>query len=80
MIVKHNVDIGKICWLNLPGVNMGKIQNLYYPETVDELVEVCRALQKHDEPFYVFGHMSNSYFKNTFTPPPCGNNLKIKML
>lgn len=69
MIIKHNVDIGKICWLNLPGVNMGKIQNLYYPETVDELVEVCRALQKHDEPFYVFGHMSNSYFKNTFTPP-----------
>ena len=46
----------------------GIINDLYYPESISELVEIVRECQSSRRDYYVFGHTSNSYFLPGFSP------------
>lgn len=43
-----------------------KIQNLYYPETIDELVQLVRTFYAHKEKFIIVGYSSNTLFLPSF--------------
>ena len=43
------------------------IQNLYYPESIDELVSLLRTLIKKGEEFDVIGHSSNTLFLPSYS-------------
>lgn len=60
MIIKSNIRIYDICWLNY--VEGGKIGTFYEPETKEELIELCRSLYKKKTSFDLIGHTSNIYF------------------
>ncbi len=71
--MKHynNVLSNRISWLNVKDFNHkwgGVISDLYYPESIDELIDICRQCQRLHRDYYVFGHTSNSYFLPTFSP------------
>lgn len=60
MIIKQNIPIYSICWLN--HAEGGTIGTFYEPETKDELVELCRYLYKEKKTFDLIGHTSNIYY------------------
>lgn len=60
MIVRNNIPIYKICWLN--HAEGGIIGSFYEPETKEELVELCCTLYKEKRTFDLIGHTSNIYF------------------
>lgn len=70
--MKHliNVKTTKISWLKdwNPTKLGGVISDLYYPESIDELVEIVKVCQDNKREFYVFGHTSNSYLLPSFSP------------
>ena len=69
--MKHfrKVNTNKISWLNIKNAAGGGIINdLYYPESISELVEIVRECQSSRRDYYVFGHTSNSYFLPGFSP------------
>lgn len=69
--MKHfsNIFVQKISWLNIKELDQGGvISDLYYPESIDELVEIVLQCQKYRRKFYVLGHTSNCYFLPSFSP------------
>lgn len=71
--MKHlsNVDTSKIEWLGINRLQNnrgGVISDLYYPQTIQELIEVIYLCQNKKRTFYVFGHTSNCYFLPSFSP------------
>lgn len=70
--MKHfrKVNTNKISWLNIKDNDFlgGEINDLYYPESISELVEIVRECQSTGREYYVFGHTSNSYFLPSFSP------------
>lgn len=60
MIVRKNISVYSICWLN--HAQGGIIGTFYEPETKGELIELCRSLYKERKPFDLIGHTSNIYF------------------
>lgn len=67
--MKHfsNVPTNKINWLKHNKLG-GVISDLYYPETIDEMICIVRQCQSLKKDFYVFGHLSNSYLLPSFSP------------
>ena len=60
MITRYKVPIYSICWLN--HCKGGMIGTYYEPETIDELIEICRFLCQEGKHFDLIGHTSNIYF------------------
>ena len=60
MIVRNNVPIYDICWLNY--AEGGVIGTLYEPENIDELCNICSTLYQEGKGFDLIGHTSNIYF------------------
>ena len=60
MIVKKNIPIYSVSWLN--HVEGGMIDTFYEPENKEELIELCRSLYKENKSFDLIGHTSNIYF------------------
>jgi UDP-N-acetylenolpyruvoylglucosamine reductase len=65
MVIKHNVQIYDICWLN--HARGGLIGTFYEPETKKELIEICRSLYKEKKTFDLIGHTSNIYFLPSYS-------------
>lgn len=66
MIEKHNIPLNQISWLNLPNVDMGTADFVYYPENIEELICICKNIYADGRNLHIFGHTSNCYFKSTF--------------
>ena len=60
MIVKKNIPVYSICWLN--HAKGGVIGTYYEPESKHELEELCRKLYKEGQKFDLIGYTSNIYF------------------
>lgn len=60
MIIKHNIPIYQICWLNY--AKGGTIGTFYEPENLEELIDLARTLFLKKTTFDVIGHTSNIYF------------------
>lgn len=60
MIIKYNIPIYDICWLN--HAKGGVIGTFYEPESIDELKNICISLFKEEKRFDLIGHTSNIYF------------------
>lgn len=78
MIIKRNIPTYSISWLSdKDGSCTGIINELYYPQTTEELVDLCQEFWSKDKRFYIFGHTSNSYFKPAFSPEIVISTLKL---
>ncbi len=60
MIIRHNICIYDICWLN--HAQGGMIGTFYEPENIDELRDICSSLYMEGKDFDLIGHTSNIYF------------------
>lgn len=60
MIIRNNVPIYSICWLN--HAEGGMVGTLYEPESKKELAELCKKMYLENKPFDIIGHTSNLYF------------------
>ena len=60
MIIRKNVPIYDICWLN--HTKGGTIGIYYEPENIDELKNICFSLFQAGKHFDLIGHTSNIYF------------------
>lgn len=77
MIVKNNVPLSKVSWLSTSYKGFGHIKNLFYPENINELVELLDKLIERGEKYIVVGHTSNLYFMPNYV---CSNMISTKML
>lgn len=70
MIIEHNVPLKKISWIksndDLNDLNKGGVKNLYIPESVEELSELCKQLYSEQIPFEVIGCASNTLIFPTY--------------
>lgn len=64
----QNIRINKISWLKINDLQGGVINNLYYPESIEEFIDIVRFCHNNNQKYYVFGHTSNSYFLPSFSP------------
>ena len=76
MIIKHNVRIYDICWLN--HAQGGVIGTFYEPETKEELIKLCSSLYKEGKQFDLIGHTSNIYFLPSYSVDIMVSTRKIK--
>lgn len=76
MIIKHNVRIYDICWLN--HAQGGMIGTFYEPETKEELIELCSSLYKEKQSFDLIGHTSNMYFLPSYSVDIMVSTRKVK--
>lgn len=76
MIIKHNVAVYDICWLN--HAKGGIIKTFYEPESKEELIEVCRRLYKDGKKFDLIGHTSNIYFLPNYNVDIMVSTRKVK--
>ena len=60
MIIKNNIPIYDICWLN--HARGGMIGTFYEPENLDELKNICSKLYLEGKDFDLIGHTSNINF------------------
>jgi UDP-N-acetylenolpyruvoylglucosamine reductase len=60
MIVRNNIPVYDICWLN--HARGGMIGTFYEPENLDELKNICSKLYLEGKDFDLIGHTSNIYF------------------
>ena len=60
MIVKYNIPVYKISWLNY--AEGGFIGTYYEPENLEELVNLVKDLNCAEKFFDIVGHTSNIYF------------------
>lgn len=65
MIVRHNIPIYDICWLN--HAKGGMIGTFYEPESRVELLDLCRILYLEGKRFDIIGHTSNIYFLPSYS-------------
>lgn len=77
MIVKNNIPIYDICWLNY-SPESGIINTFYEPETKEELIDLCRSLYKEEKPFDLIGHTSNIYFLPNYSVEIMVSTRKLK--
>lgn len=59
MIIKNDVAIRSISWLSGSYIRSGLVKNYYEPESVDELIELCRKFYISSLEFDLVGHTSN---------------------
>lgn len=78
MIIKHNVRIYDICWLN--HAQGGMIGTFYEPETKEELIDLCRSLYKEKKQFDLIGHTSNIYFLPSYSVDIMVSTRKVKQV
>lgn len=76
MIIKHNVRIYDICWLD--HAQGGMIGTFYEPETKEELIELCSSLYKEKQSFDLIGHTSNIYFLPNYSVDIMVSTRKVK--
>lgn len=76
MIIKHNIRIYDICWLN--HAQGGVIGTFYEPETKEELIELCSSLYKKGKQFDLIGHTSNIYFLPNYSVDIMVSTRKVK--
>ena len=76
MIVKNNIPIYSICWLN--HAQGGMIGTFYEPETKDELIDICRFLYREKKSFDLIGHTSNIYFLPNYSVDIMVSTRKVK--
>lgn len=66
MKVFYNVSAQKVSWVksnkNALELNSDAISNLYYPESIEELVDVINSITQAGEEFDLIGHSSNTLF------------------
>ncbi len=78
MIIRNNVPIYDICWLN--HAKGGIIGAYYEPENKEELVKLCRSLYNERKNFDVIGHTSNIYFLPSYSVDIMISTRKVKNL
>ena len=78
MIVRNNIHIYDICWLN--HAEGGMIGIFYEPETKEELAEVCCSLYKDGKSFDIIGHTSNIYFLPSYNVDIMVSTRKVKKI
>lgn len=76
MIIKHNIRIYDICWLN--HAQGGLIGTFYEPETKEELIDICSSLYKEKKQFDLIGHTSNIYFLPNYSVDIMVSTRKVK--
>lgn len=71
MKIQHDITPQKISWVKSNKEAFensgGLINNLYYPETQDELISLIREFQKCGERFVIIGYSSNTLFLPSFS-------------
>lgn len=77
MLVKQNIQVSSISWIKS---GKGKIENLYYPDTIEEMVDLCRLLLPEQKSFDIIGHTSNILFRDTYNPSNVISTLHLKGL
>jgi len=68
MLKKENASLLEVSWVK-SNKNLEKIKsigNLYFPETRQELVDLCKSLYKSRAQFDVIGYSSNTLFLPTY--------------
>lgn len=65
MIIRYNVPIYSICWLN--HARGGIIGTYYEPENKDELIRLCQKLYAEEKLFDIIGHTSNIYYLPSYS-------------
>lgn len=78
MIIKHNIPVYSICWLN--HAKSGIIGTFYEPESKEELTELCRSLYKEGKLFDLIGHTSNIYFLPNYSVDIMVSTRKVKQI
>lgn len=76
MIIRHNIRIYDICWLN--HAHGGMIGSFYEPENVDELRDICLSLYLKGKDFDLIGHTSNIYFLPNYSVDAMVSTRKCK--
>jgi len=71
MEILHKISPQKISWVKSNYEAFEKsgaiIENLYYPENVNELLELVRSFQTNNIPYSIIGYSSNTLFLPTFS-------------
>lgn len=66
MFVFHDVTAQKVSWVksnrDALEANKAAISNLYYPESIEEFIELIRELTTNEDSFELIGHSSNTLF------------------
>lgn len=64
MKIEHNVSAQEVSWVksNKECLQKSKIDNLYYPESTDELIALVKEFQSKKEQFDIIGWSSNTLF------------------
>lgn len=76
MIVRNNIPIYDICWLN--HARGGMIGTFYEPENLDELKNICSKLYLEGKDFDLIGHTSNIYFLPNYSVDAMVSTRKCK--
>ena len=68
MKIEHNVSAQVVSWVksNREGLQESLIENLYYPENVDELKSLLERFSANNESFDIIGCSSNTLFLPTY--------------
>lgn len=76
MIIRNNVPIYDICWLNY--AKGGIIGTLYEPQNIEELCDICSTLNRERKRFDLIGHTSNIYFHPDYSVDAMVSTRKCK--
>lgn len=76
MIVKNNIPIYSVSWLN--HVEGGMIGTFYEPENKEELIELCMSLYKENKTFDLIGHTSNIYYLPNYSVDTMVSTRRVK--
>ncbi len=72
MIIKNNVPLQEVSWVksdeSLKDVHASSAAHLYYPERMDELIELCRGFYRRGEAFDLIGYASNTLLLPSYHP------------
>ena len=72
MVIKNNVPLQEVSWVksdeSLKDVHASSAAHLYYPENMDELIELCRGFYRRGEAFDLIGYASNTLLLPSYHP------------
>ena len=69
MRIEYNVSANKVSWVKSNKARLDEsslIENLYYPEDIEELKDLLLSLIQKKEPYEIIGFSSNTLFLPTY--------------
>lgn len=80
MEIRNNIKVSDISWIKS---GRGLISNLYYPDNIDEVVDLYKSLIESGEDLDVIGHTSNILFRDSYNPKhvlSCKNLTNVEII